>query len=114
MPSTVSLAPNLNPVLRARIPDALNISACQHLTREIEAHASALKSWAGITLSRMHSPRAVTAGTAQMLLDIAAQMETEASICAGLAQASARGAAINFGMRDSMTPRVIGLTHVEY
>ena len=74
---------NSNFVERA---DALNFVACARLVRAIDSHATACRSWAGIALTRLHSANPVNEGTATMLLDIAAAMEAEANVCAGLAR----------------------------
>jgi hypothetical protein len=89
MPQSILTAENRETVDRAA---ALNLLACRRLAVEIENHATALKSWAGILCLRLHSTRPVHEGTAQMLRDIAASMEMEASIAAGLARKLAQEA----------------------
>ena len=71
--------------------DALNFVACARLVRAIESHATACRSWAGIALTRLHSPKPVNEGTSTMLLDIAAAMDTEANMRRDGAQIEARG-----------------------
>jgi hypothetical protein len=74
--STIATTTRLQPdVLQAR-----------RLAGQVEAHATALRSWAGILLTRLHSPKPMHSGTAQMIADIAAAMEHEASVAAGLAR----------------------------
>jgi hypothetical protein len=83
MPQSILTAENRETVDRVA---ALNLLACRRLAVEIENHAAALKSWAGILSLRLHSTRPVHEGTATMVRDIAAAMETEGSIAAGLAR----------------------------
>ena len=71
--------------------NGVNLLAARRLARQIEAHATALRSWDGILLSRLHSPKPCHEGTAAMLRDIARAMETEAAIAAGLARKLGQG-----------------------
>lgn len=64
----------------------VDLAASRRLAAQIESHATALRSWAGILLTRLHSPQPCHEGTAQMLHDIAQHMEEEAALCGGLAR----------------------------
>ena len=54
---------------------ALTLVETRRLVGQIEARATALRSWAGILLTRLHNGRPAHDGTLAMLADIAAKME---------------------------------------
>jgi hypothetical protein len=63
---------------------ALDLRAAMRLARAIESHATALRSWAGILLTRFNSGRQPDSGTLTLMADIANAMEQDATIAAGL------------------------------
>lgn len=69
---------------------ALDVRACARLAQQIESHATALRSWAGILLTRLQSSRQPNVGTLEMLHDISTAMTTEAEIATGLARKLSR------------------------
>ena len=62
---------------RAPVPAALNLFACQRLVREIEAHSTALRSWAGILLTRLHGNKPPHEGTVRMLPTLPTQWSSK-------------------------------------
>jgi hypothetical protein len=74
-------------VERSPLPaTALDFRAAMRLAREIESHSTALRSWAGILLTRLNSSKPASEGTATMIRDIADAMEIEANIAGGLSR----------------------------